>query len=281
MDGHNQQFRKTSAVMKKCYFIDMTCSLRIIRDEPRDATFNMAADLLLLERAAMDGALTLRLYSWNPPAVSLGTMQKELPYLDKEALARDNVALVTRPTGGRAVLHAGDLTYACVFPRTLGELGNTIAETYAVIGRCLCRCLALAGINAEMHDSSDDYQATKRNAALPCFLAPNRDEIVAGGRKLVGSAQKRTTSAVLQHGSIPIDGSFRRLPNYMTVDATEKARLAGLLEQKCVCAREIVPNLDKKILGECLVRGFAETLGMAAIERPWTEGELFALTKLG
>jgi lipoate-protein ligase A len=94
------------------------------------------------------------------------------------------------------------------------------------------------------------------------------------GRKLVGSAQKRSVDSVLQHGSIPLDASFRRLPEFLAVEPGERARMTELLEKKCVCAREIFPDIDEEFLTDCLIRGFTETLPFVAGEKPWEEREL-------
>jgi len=95
-------------------FEHMSLSLKVIRDGLLPAVFNMAADCLLLDRAAQSDEITLRFYGWSPWAVSLGTMQRET-HLDLDALSRNTVDRVRRPTGGRAILHANDITYSCVF----------------------------------------------------------------------------------------------------------------------------------------------------------------------
>ena len=252
----------------------MALTFRIIRDGARSASFNMAADLLLFERAALEDTLFVRGYGWAPPAISLGCMQKDLSILDKDSMSRAGIALVTRPTGGRAVLHAGDFTYACVFPQGVREMGGSIGESYAVISRCLRRGLDLAGIASATHDSAAEYEATKRDVRLPCFLAPNRNEIMVGGRKLVGSAQKRSAGAVLQHGSIPFDATFRRLPEFLAISSEERARMTLSLEKKCVCVHEIDPAIGLEFLTDCLLRGFIETLPFPVYEKPWDEREL-------
>jgi lipoyl(octanoyl) transferase len=255
----------------------MGLSLRIINDGRRNAPFNMAADRLLLDTAAVQNAVTLRLYAWELPTISFGLLQKPLSLLDKEAMSQGNIEWILRPTGGRAVLHWNDLTYSIVFPLTAVSLGRTIAESYSVVSRCLRRGLELAGVPCVTHDSPVEYSATKRDMRLPCFLAPNRNEIMAAGKKLVGSAQKRTTSAVLQHGSIPVDGSFRRLPEFLSIAQEEKIRQQMLLEKKCICVNEINPAIDYGKLSICLIKGFAETLKLSAVEKPWDEEEISAI----
>jgi lipoyl(octanoyl) transferase len=252
----------------------MAFSLRIIQDEARPAVFNMAADRYLLDHAVENGTVSLRPYSWNPPAISLGCMENAGVILDKDALARSRVEWISRPTGGRAVLHWNDLTYSCVFPEKTETFGDTISESYAVISRCLMAGLALAGIPCGSHDSTAEYAETKREIKLPCFLSPNRSEIMVQGKKLAGSAQKRTAGAVLQHGSIPLDGSFRRLPDFLAITPDERTRLRGLLDKKCICVNEINPEIDYEQLSACLIKGFTEVLNFSAFEKPWDDKEL-------
>jgi lipoate-protein ligase A len=248
--------------------------LRIIRDGAHDARFNMAADNYLLDCAANRGEVTLRTYSWNAPAITLGCMQKAEEILDAATMAAHGVSWVFRLTGGRAVLHWNDLTYSCTFPVSLSGMGRSIAESYDVIGRCLRAGLLHAGIATEMHDAPPEGLSAARNLRLPCFGSPSRNEIMVQGRKLIGSAQKRTSKAVLQHGSIPIGGEFRRLGEFMAVNSDEKKRLFSLLDGKCTWAGKIVPGIDRDALAVHIAKGFAEVLRFEQYIGAWTDEEL-------
>jgi lipoate-protein ligase A len=234
--------------------------LRVIVDPPRSAAFNMAEDLLLLDRTAADRAVYLRFYGWDPPAISLGCMQDPGALLDLAAMSASGIDWIKRPTGGRAILHWNDLTYAVAFPASLEEMGSTINESYAMISRCLMAGLARAGIRCESHDSAVEYAATRREIKLPCFLSPNRNEIMVKGKKLIGSAQKRTDRAVLQHGSIPLDGRFRKLPEFFNLDGATRSAQMQQLEEKCACVGEINPGIDAHALTRHLINGFATNL---------------------
>jgi lipoate-protein ligase A len=194
--------------------------------------------------------------------------------LDLKALNRGGIDVVRRPTGGRAVLHWNDITYSCVFSSSMAAMGVSLRQTYALLGRCLMAGLKLAGVSCAAQDSTAEFVATKRDLTLPCFLSPNRDEIMTNGKKLIGSAQKRTTGAVLQHGSMPLDASFRRLPEFLTLSEVERGRLRALLEKKCVCLREASPDIDAGRVIECMVKGFAETLLLDTKESSWNNDEL-------
>lgn len=251
----------------------MDTTLRVIFDTPAPAAHNMAADLHLLDQAADSGRVTLRFYAWQPPAITIGWMQKPGEVLDLDAMAAAGIEWVRRPTGGRAVLHQDDLTYSIVFPRDMISMGTTVAESYGIIAAGLIVGLRRAGIDADTHDSDLDTARVRREGKLPCFLAPNREEVMVGGRKLVGSAQKRTQTAVLQHGSIPLTPSFRSIGRYSMLSADQRAAYGRLLEHKCTCVEEIAPQCKVRDLSQALAEGMAASLRMSLKEAPWTEEE--------
>jgi len=238
----------------------MTRTLLVIRDPAGEAAANMAADLALLRTAVTECCVCLRLYSWARPTVSLGFMQRPEETLDLAALERDHACWVRRPTGGRAVLHDSDLTYCVAFPLGMPGMGGSIQASYRVIGACLAEGLRLAGIETDAHASTLDAALVRREGKLPCFLAPNREEVMAGGRKLVGSAQKRSSKGVLQHGSMPLTPAFRRLPEYLKLSEERRVAYERLFESKCVCVEELRSGVTGERLAACLEDGFRQTL---------------------
>jgi lipoate-protein ligase A len=258
----------------------MPSRLRVIDDGARTATFNMAADLFLLDTCPSSNDVFLRLYDWDPPAISIGYMQKAEQVLDLEACAAAGRSWIRRPTGGRAVLHEGDITYSCVFAKNVGPMGRSVAQTYELISSCLIAGLVKSGIRCEPHHTPIDSKAARREVKLPCFLAPNRREIMVAGRKLVGSAQKRTAHAVLQHGSIPFSSRFRDLPRYEPIAAELRTEHVRLLHAKCACIREVLPSSARERIRDNLKRGFAEVLHLDVAEEPWTAAELASIAAL-
>lgn len=241
----------------------------------------MAADLYLLERAAQSSSITVRLYRWQVPAITIGYMQHPDELLDMKALERHGAEWIRRPTGGRAVLHHQDITYSCVFSRTIRRMGTTLAATYRLISQCLMHGLQIAGIACEPHDSPIDPLRVRSEVKLPCFLAPNREEIMVGGRKLVGSAQKRQGKAVLQHGSIPLSCAFRQLPHYQrAAGMEERRRLVALLRKKCTCVAELLPEFEADEIMDALERGFSDVLPFDTVEEPWSSEELGDIVSL-
>lgn len=200
-------------------------------------------------------------------------MQKPEELLDKDVMSRAGVTWIRRPTGGRAVLHCGDITYSCVFSKRIAEMGLSIAETYNSISQCLMKGLALSYINCTSHDFSIDLKEINREVKLPCFLAPNRNEVMVNGKKLIGSAQKRTADAVLQHGSIPLTGEFRDLPLYQKINKDKRSAFTRLLHQKCTCIEECLPSFKVDMIVKNLKQGFADILPFDMETTTWNSDE--------
>jgi len=254
--------------------------MRFIIDESKPADFNMAADLYLLRRGGSGGDVTVRFYTWARPSVTIGYMQSASTELDLDILRTRGVDWVRRPTGGRAVLHHGDITYSCVFSKNVREMGSGINQTYRLITECLMAGLDKASVKCAAHDSDSELRGVGRTVKLPCFLAPNRNEIMVNGKKLVGSAQKRSADAVLQHGSIPITADYRRLPEYLRIDESEKIKQIELLESKSCCIDELVSGASFGSLVKCLMDGFSSVLPFDREVIPWNLEEEAEINKI-
>jgi lipoate-protein ligase A len=159
----------------------------------------MAVDSALLDSVKRGGPPVLRLYTWSPGCISFGRNQTAAGLFDSAAAAARGIDLVRRPTGGLAVLHDREITYAVVAP--VHALGGP-RETYRQIHRALVVALQSLGIDARLAVGG----AAQPPTAGPCFRVPAPGEVIARGRKLVGSAQRREAAALLQHGSILLDG---------------------------------------------------------------------------
>lgn len=176
---------------------DPVLSFRLLDTPPAAGAWNMALDHALLEAVADGAPSVLRFYRWEPACLSLGRNQPARDRYDLAALAERGLEVVRRPTGGRAVLHARELTYSVVLP--VAALGGP-RRTYAAVHRALVRGLRSLGVPAELQ-ARVAGRAPPPSLA-PCFREPAEGEVVAAGRKLVGSAQRRERGALLQHGSL-------------------------------------------------------------------------------
>lgn len=182
---------------------------RLIVDAPLDGATNMARDEALATVLAHDPARpTLRLYAWKPACLSLGRFQRSRE-ADQAACARAGVTIVRRPSGGRALLHDHELTYAVIAPERHPQLGDeSILASYRQISLALLAGLHQLGVVAELTPVARQRAAASSAA---CFDAPASYELTVGGRKLAGSAQTRQGGVILQHGAIPLTPHADRL----------------------------------------------------------------------
>ena len=166
-----------------------------------DGPFNMALDEAMCARAARAGAIIMRVYGWRAPVLSLGRHQRASGLYDVDAARDRGISFVRRPTGGRAVLHWREITYCVAAPT---DAMGSLSQSYRTINEVLVDALRQMGVNATIAAPVGRPPSPTPGA---CFEEPVAGEIVAAGRKLVGSAQWRGESdrALLQHGSILID----------------------------------------------------------------------------
>jgi lipoate-protein ligase A len=162
---------------------------------------NMAIDQALLEEADRTGRAFLRLYRWNPPCLSLGRNEPAATRYEREMLERRGIAVVRRPTGGRAVWHEHEVTYAVAAPIALF---GSLRQSYCAIHERLAAALRSLGADVRLAGRPAVRPSDRQGS---CFASAAGGEILIGDRKVAGSAQVRHGSALLQHGSILLDGS--------------------------------------------------------------------------
>lgn len=207
----------------------------------------MAADVALLEDVASGAPPALRLYRWERPALSLGRFQPDED-VDAEACRRLGVEVVRRPTGGRALLHGSDLTYALAVPRPHGA---SVDALYAHLARGLVAGLARLGVEAGVGTASGP-------GGPACVTTARGADLQVGGRKLCGSAQVHRGGAALQHGSVLLT----RLP----IDESDLLR--GPVSRERVRAATVTleelgaPHGPREV-ARALVEGFAEALDVS------------------
>lgn len=157
---------------------------------------NMAIDFGLMNRARQTGEAVLRIYTWASPTLSLGRNQTAIDRYKDNILAERGIGIVRRPTGGRAILHWREVTYSVTAPSS-ENVG--LRQSYDTINRILTLGLSSLGVITTI---SGGVGRTERPSESPCFASPTTGEMMLEGQKLVGSAQWREDSALLQHGSI-------------------------------------------------------------------------------
>jgi lipoate-protein ligase A len=175
---------------------------------------NMALDELLLERAERQGgAPVLRLYSFDPPAITVGYHQNPDAVLDLARARADGLDCVRRITGGRALLHEGELTYCVVAPALSAPYEAGAGEAYLKISAAISAALRAIGVDAGV--SRGREIPGPKGTAAPCLSSVTRWELAVGGKKIAGSAQRTTAGAFLQHGSILMRSGSERIVRYL------------------------------------------------------------------
>lgn len=234
---------------------------RLIDDPPLAGAINMQRDLEILEEVTSGKAPpTLRLYRWNPPALSLGRFQKIEAVADPGACRRLGIDLVRRPTGGRAILHDRELTYSFIVPNSPRYIPAGVVPSYRFISRALLYAFEDLQIEAELSPENP------RGADLvpgSCFDTPSAYELRIAGKKVVGSAQVRRKGALLQHGSIllalPLE-SYRQVLRPREGE-DEEAYLKSL-QRRAAGLWDLGYTTTLQGLSDSLAAGFARLFGI-------------------
>ena len=194
-------------------FLALAPRWRFLDSGAADGATNMATDAALMAQARRTGGGTFRVYAWDRPTLSLGRHERARDRFDPDRIAAHGVGVVRRPTGGRALLHDGEVTYSVTAP--VGSL--SLGESYAVINALLLDALARLGVRATVAAAA---RRPLRPEGAACFAEPSDGELTVGGAKLVGSAQLREDGALLEQ------------PRWFNVDVTlvRKTRVLGLVE---------------------------------------------------
>jgi len=217
----------------------------------------MARDVAFLEAVADGGtASTVRLYGWDPPCLSLGRHQG-IEAANFAFCRAEGIDVVRRPTGGRALLHHLELTYAVIAPLNEGPLPRGLQEAYRAICAVLVRAVRALGVDAELTGGEVNLQLPSPKTTIPCFEAPAGGEVVVGGRKLVGSAMRAHGGAILQHGAILVDWD-----GCLQAGAMGLADDASLRPQVTTLRDELGRELPRAVLEETLVEAFRSELGV-------------------
>ncbi len=169
----------------------------------------MAIDEALYRQAEPDTSPVVRFYSWERPTLSLGFFQDYKRVVCEPFCVHNKIDVVRRITGGRAVLHQYEVTYAIVAPLQRTFEKRSLQETYQLIAEALNLGLQNFGVD-QPSIFVGDAGVSRRESRLPqCFVSVSRYEHASNSRKVIGSAQKRSRDRFLQHGSILLDFDLR------------------------------------------------------------------------
>lgn len=248
---------------------------RILRSGFAGGAENMAVDeAILYAHAAGKVPPTLRFYGWRPAAVSIGYFQSMEKEIDLEACRRLGVDWVRRPTGGRAVLHDIEVTYSAVV--SLSILPGTVLETYRVLSQGLLEGMRILGVAAEMSTADPKEIMKEHETTAACFDVPSWYELVAQGKKVIGSAQTRHEDTLLQHGAIILHFDPEKMTSVLRFPSEEvRARVARALGGRAAGLSDLAGReLSFGEVQEAMAQGFSRGMGIQVDEGSLTAGEV-------
>jgi lipoate-protein ligase A len=247
---------------------------RLVTTPPDTGPWNMAVDEAILESVGLGNQpSTLRLYSWEPPCLSLGYAQPSAD-VDFSALQTLGWDLVRRPTGGRAILHTDELTYSVTASHAEPRMSGSVLESYRRIAAALLAALHNLEIPAQSSALAQPASGSDAKGAV-CFETPSNYEITINGKKLVGSAQARRKEGILQHGSFPLIGDLRRITQVLAFP-DQAARLAAaqrLLDRATTAEQILGYPLDWKNAAQAFTQAFETMLNLELIHEDLSESE--------
>ena len=203
------------------------------------------------------GVNCIRFYGWEPACLTYGNAQNPEREFDLNALQNAGIDCVKRPTGGRAVLHIQELTYSVCGQICVGDWSVSLAQTYAEINRVLAIGFNALNLGVILDRGElPDVGFVKGGISKPCFASTSQSELVFEGRKVVGSAQRRTRDAFLQHGSIFFKDLAYDVVDYMNLSDAEKEFQRSDVKKHAISLEEFAPHISRECLQSELVRAF-------------------------
>jgi lipoate-protein ligase A len=229
--------------------------------------FNMEYDIALAQALVTGvGNPTIRVYGWQPFAISLGWNQS-MDEIDLAKASASGIDVVRRPTGGRAILHSEELTYSVV----MRVKGKNVLSVYDDISRALVTGLLTLGAPVAIEKSQPHFPSLYRTtSAAACFSSAGRYEIKCGEKKLVGSAQRRYVAdngeeVVLQHGSILLGPDHKRMVKFLNLPSEEdRDALRRELDEKTIELSTVLNRVIKfEEVAEAILQGFQKAWSIA------------------
>lgn len=229
--------------------------IRLLVTNANTAAYNMALDeAVMLGIKEGSSPPTLRLYQWNPHAITIGYFQSMNAEVDIEKCKELSVDITRRITGGGAVLHDQETTYSLLLPLNNPVVTGNIMETYNQV----CGAV-IAGLNQFGLDGK--------------FVPIN--DIIVNGKKISGNAQTRRHGCILQHGTILMDVNVEKMFSLLKVP-DEKIRdklISNVKERVTSLKHELSKEVDFRQMCNALVVGFEKELGVKLVPGHLSEAE--------
>lgn len=222
--------------------------LRVIVDGPRDPQLNMALDEAVARLRRDLDYDTLRLYMWLPSGVSIGRRQDSRNSVHIDEVEKLGFKLVRRPTGGAALLHPqnDEITYSVVLSNKHPLYNLDVATSAARIAEGIAVAIGKLGLEAGVRGLGEPWSRSF------CYVNPGSSDVMIGGRKISGSAQRRDWGSLLQHGTLLLRYDHNLFSRVLRIEEDVSGKIVGL--------RELL-DLPISKIAEALIEGFAETLG--------------------
>ncbi len=224
--------------------------------------FNMGFDIELARSCKPDEAF-FRLYRWSPYCISLGANQS-FNDVNNDQITRDGLDVVKRPTGGRAILHAEEITYSVIIPYS--QISSA-KEIYQRISTALIKGLEYYNpvlAKADLENQQPNFpKLLNEPSGVLCFGSTAKNEVKYNGKKLIGSAQRKLDSVILQHGSILCGTYHKKLVEYINANDSIKRSLETDINYRTTEIETILyTKVDYDLLCNCLKLGFESTWGI-------------------
>lgn len=245
---------------------------RLLITSPARGAWNMAVDEAILEHVGRNESKpTLRLYAWDPACLSLGHAQ---PFSDVDVsrLKERGWEVVRRATGGRAILHTDELTYAVIAPNDEPSVAGTVLESYNRLAQALLLAVKKLELPVEMKEGKSDGNGTPNPV---CFEVPSTYEITVDGKKLIGSAQARKKEGVLQHGSLPLTGDLARICQALVFenDSVREEASNRLLTRAVTVESALGRSVSWEMAAQAFIHAFEAQLGLGLKRGALSESE--------
>jgi lipoate-protein ligase A len=247
---------------------------RLLITPPSQGAWNMAVDEAILEAVEQKSILpTLRLYSWDPPCLSIGYAQPSAD-IDLPRLFALGWHWVRRPTGGRAILHTDELTYSVIAPLSDPRVSGGVLESYQRLSYALLTALHVLQIPAVSQPGKSPAN-NQENGAV-CFEVPSNYEITVQGKKLIGSAQARRKNVILQHGTFPLRGDLTRITQVLafTDESARSDAALRLLSHATTSEGLLGTGVSWQEAVDAVISGFQSELNLDFIREPLSPLEI-------
>jgi len=243
---------------------------RFINTGLNPGSFNMDYDLELVRN--FSGSPVLRVYQWKPYCISLGANQ-DYNSVNQKKTAEDGFEIVKRPTGGKAILHAEELTYSVVYPLSEDKTPKQIYREINLALKCGLQNYNTLLAEIELEHSQPHFPTFYKDAkSALCFAVSAMNELNYQGKKVVGSAQRKIGNVILQHGSILCGSFHKRVIGYLKLPSDKIAEINNEIEQTTT---ELEAILNEKInyqkLAASIKKGFENHFNVSFEEEIFAE----------